>query len=394
MRRSAATRRRWCRACRSVRRRSTTISRSSPRSPSASAPIRSTTASIRFRNSRARSALKVIQGIWLASNRRKNRADRDVVRLARQYPGRHHVGRRRQRGAAARRDDGRRSRRQHPRGEGAGRRMPVTYADVWEFWLRHREVYDAVDFVTIHILPYWEDFPIRAAARRRPCRIDPQAHGGGVSRQGNPDRRDRLAERRADARGRAAVARPTRRGWCSEVLALAKRENFRVNLIEAYDQPWKRQLEGTVGGYWGVRCDATRAVKFPPGRAASPTIPFWKLQWRPAWSPRGSWCSARRRDAAPRPWIAALAAWIGCGYRRHRGRHPARRRRRQGALKAWDRRLAALGRRCWRPRGRRADALRQRADVRTGVADLPGTAGAARYRTRSVLTLLLGPRCW
>src|SRR5262249_27093276 len=40
--------------------------------------------------------------------------------------------------------------------------QPVTYADVWEFWLRHREVYAAVDFVTIHILPYWEDFPIPA----------------------------------------------------------------------------------------------------------------------------------------------------------------------------------------------------------------------------------------
>src|SRR5436309_12856182 len=40
--------------------------------------------------------------------------------------------------------------------------VPVTYADVWEYWLRNREVYEAVDFVTIHILPYWEDFPIRA----------------------------------------------------------------------------------------------------------------------------------------------------------------------------------------------------------------------------------------
>src|SRR5258707_3222515 len=39
--------------------------------------------------------------------------------------------------------------------------VPVTYADVWEFLLRYREVYEAVDFVTIHILPYWEDFPIR-----------------------------------------------------------------------------------------------------------------------------------------------------------------------------------------------------------------------------------------
>src|SRR5262245_14327405 len=40
--------------------------------------------------------------------------------------------------------------------------MPVTYADVWEFWLRHRDVAAAVDFITIHILPYWEDFPIPA----------------------------------------------------------------------------------------------------------------------------------------------------------------------------------------------------------------------------------------
>ena len=40
--------------------------------------------------------------------------------------------------------------------------VPVTYADVWEFWLRNRDVAAAADFVTIHILPYWEDFPIRA----------------------------------------------------------------------------------------------------------------------------------------------------------------------------------------------------------------------------------------
>src|SRR5262247_3268896 len=40
--------------------------------------------------------------------------------------------------------------------------VPVTYADVWEFWLRYREVAAAVDFVTVHILPYWEDFPIPA----------------------------------------------------------------------------------------------------------------------------------------------------------------------------------------------------------------------------------------
>src|SRR5690606_17227007 len=39
--------------------------------------------------------------------------------------------------------------------------VPITYADVWEFWTRHAAVIaDAVDFVTIHLLPYWEDEPV------------------------------------------------------------------------------------------------------------------------------------------------------------------------------------------------------------------------------------------
>ncbi len=38
-------------------------------------------------------------------------------------------------------------------------KQPVTYADVWEFWLKHPEVAPAVDFLTIHLLPYWEDDP-------------------------------------------------------------------------------------------------------------------------------------------------------------------------------------------------------------------------------------------
>ena len=84
--------------------------------------------------------------------------------------------------------------------------VPVTYADVWEFWLRYREVHDAVDFVTIHILPYWEDFPIPARAGGRACRSDPPQRCREPARQGDPDRRDRMAERRTHARRRASVA--------------------------------------------------------------------------------------------------------------------------------------------------------------------------------------------
>jgi len=45
-----------------------------------------------------------------------------------------------------------------------------------------------VDFVTIHILPYWEDS--RSAPRHadHPCRRHSQTNGRGVPRQGNSDR--------------------------------------------------------------------------------------------------------------------------------------------------------------------------------------------------------------
>ena len=71
----------------------------------------------------AKVGLKVIQGIWLGSNRLKNLAQiSTVVGLTKQYPGRHHRRRRRQRGAAARRDDHLRPRRHHPLGQIAGHR--------------------------------------------------------------------------------------------------------------------------------------------------------------------------------------------------------------------------------------------------------------------------------
>jgi glucan 1,3-beta-glucosidase len=42
----------------------------------------------------------------------------------------------------------------------------------------------------------------------------------------------------------------------------AARQGLRYNVIEAFDQPWKRRLEGTVGGYWGL-LDAEGRAKFP-----------------------------------------------------------------------------------------------------------------------------------
>jgi glucan 1,3-beta-glucosidase len=62
-----------------------------------------------------------------------------------------------------------------------------------------------------------------------------------------------------------------------DVLTLARRGNFRVNVIEAFDQPWKRALEGTVGGHWGFFDNDTRDFKFQWGAPVS-SHPYWIWQ--------------------------------------------------------------------------------------------------------------------
>ena len=60
-------------------------------------------------------------------------------------------------------------------------------------------------------------------------------------------------------------------------MTFAQRENFRVNVIEAFNQPWKRWLEGATGGYWGIFDRATGAPKFPFSGTVS-DHPSWRLQ--------------------------------------------------------------------------------------------------------------------
>ena len=88
---------------------------------------------------------------------------------------------------------------------------------------------------------------------------------------------DRRGGRPAGAGCDGALPSPQPARFLSGVVALAKAKNWKVNLIEAFDQPWKRLLEGTVGGYWGLYDDAQRAPKFQFGAPVS-NHPDWRLK--------------------------------------------------------------------------------------------------------------------
>jgi len=146
--------------------------------------------------------------------------------------------------------------------------MPVTYADVWEFWLRHRELANVVDFVTVHILPYWEDHPI--AAEHAAAHVDSIRRQVVTAFVGKEVLIGEVGWPSAGRMRAGALPSPANQALVlHDILASGKRENFRVNIIEAFDQPWKRFLEGTVGGHWGILTDAPRAPKFVWGAPVS-----------------------------------------------------------------------------------------------------------------------------
>jgi glucan 1,3-beta-glucosidase len=200
---------------------------------------------------------------------------------------------------------------------------PVTYADVWEFWNRNAELGGLVDFVTIHLLPYWEDFPIpvdRAAAHAEQIRRQLVARFPGkevmIGEVGWPSA-GRMRE--------GALPSPANEArFLYEVMADARREGYRVNVIEAFDQPWKRQLEGTVGGHWGLFDAYRREAKFRWGDPVS-NHPGWRWQAAAGVALAAltfgmAGAVVRRRGVAPPPdrWcavaVAATVAGIFAGW--------------------------------------------------------------------------------
>jgi glucan 1,3-beta-glucosidase len=221
-----------------------------------------------------RHGLKVLQGLWLGSDPEKNRYQIETaIALANRYPdviravivGNEVL----LRGELSETDLAAIVRRVK-----AAVPVPVTYADVWEFWLRNRDLAAATDFITIHILPYWEDFPIPAS--------EAAAHVEAIRTQvaaSFPGKEVLIGEVGWPSAGRmreGALPSPSNQAKVlQQVLIKAQQDHYRVNLIEAFDQPWKRRLEGTVGGHWGLLDADTREPKFLWGQSVS-DYPYWR----------------------------------------------------------------------------------------------------------------------
>lgn len=152
--------------------------------------------------------------------------------------------------------------------------IPVSYGEVLGFWKQYGRLADVVDFLTIHILPYWSDLPPRIDDIVNYVQWD----ASQISKL-YPDKIFYVGEIGWPSQGRVrGLSEPSpvnEARFFRAIIPLMEKLGWHYNLIEAFDQPWKRGSEGCVGGYWGLY-DVYRQGKNIFSGAVS-NIPEWKI---------------------------------------------------------------------------------------------------------------------
>lgn len=136
-------------------------------------------------------------------------------------------------------------------------RVPVTTGEIWNTWRDHPELMAQVDFIAVHLLPYWENQPDTAA-------VDQALNNFHLLRQMYSGKRIVIAEFGWPSAGynyiRSKPGHFEQASVLRDFVSRAEAMGIDYNLIEAIDQPWKT-FEGSVGKYWGLFNDA-REQKF------------------------------------------------------------------------------------------------------------------------------------
>jgi exo-beta-1,3-glucanase (GH17 family) len=148
--------------------------------------------------------------------------------------------------------------------------VPVGTAEPWHVWLDHPELARHVDFIAVHILPYWEGIGVDDAVDFVAARMDDlrSAFAGKpivIGEVGWPTW--------GRGRGQAVPSAANAEKFLRRFMQRARRAHYRYFLMEAFDQPWKRAEEGEVGAYWGL-FSADRRSKFAFAGPLRP-LPHW-----------------------------------------------------------------------------------------------------------------------
>ncbi|MBN2824152.1 MAG: glycosyl transferase, partial [Campylobacterales bacterium] len=151
---------------------------------------------------------------------------------------------------------------------------PVSSAEVWHTWIENPQLATTVDFLTVHILPYWEKIPAEGFNSfvedkyNRITQLFPNMHIV-IGETGWPSHGYNNKKALPSLENQANVVR--------SFLNLAKEKGWSYNIIEAFDQPWKGKGEGNVGQYWGL-FNSQREQKFNLDSQLLHVNQYWPYQ--------------------------------------------------------------------------------------------------------------------
>jgi exo-beta-1,3-glucanase (GH17 family)/cellulose synthase/poly-beta-1,6-N-acetylglucosamine synthase-like glycosyltransferase len=150
--------------------------------------------------------------------------------------------------------------------------IPVSTAEPWHVWLKNPELAEHVDYLAVHLLPFWEGIALDDA-------VDFSINTYRQLQQTFPDKPIVVTEVGWPSHGRsirdANASQANQAKFLRRFIQRAEQEGIVFYVMEAFDQPWKSDIEGSVGGHWGV-FDSFRNPKFEPDRPII-AIPQWKL---------------------------------------------------------------------------------------------------------------------
>jgi len=144
---------------------------------------------------------------------------------------------------------------------------PVGTSETWDMWLAHPKLIDEVDFIGVHILPYWEGKRIHEAVDyvfERYEEIKKLAKGKPViiTEAGWPSDGQPFQHSTASRTNQATFLREFFNRVDKYNQDLKDKDKLNYYIVEAFDQPWKKSIEGSVGAYWGI-FNADRQPKYP-----------------------------------------------------------------------------------------------------------------------------------
>ncbi|HTV86766.1 MAG TPA: glycosyltransferase family 2 protein [Dyella sp.] len=144
-------------------------------------------------------------------------------------------------------------------------RQPVSIAEPEYIWLKYPQLADHVDFITIHLFPFWNGIAVSQDPRQGAVRAAEDSYT--MIRERFPTKHVVVGEigwpSNGDRHQHAYPSVSNEAIFDREWLIWAKAHNVDYYLLEAFDQPWKENLgEGRTGAYWGI-FNADRQLKFP-----------------------------------------------------------------------------------------------------------------------------------